>query len=546
MRRIAFRSLAFLFAALAGSGLSWAGGNAAPPQGTSEPATPFSLPSVSPEKRAWPDIEVAGFRFEGNTVVSTEELHAIAATYAGRRLDAVSLEELRTRITRLYIDRGYISSGAVLTLPEADGSYPGNIVPVRIVEGQVDAISIRGEDGLRPAYVTKRLVHDGEVLDIHVLQERFRLLLTDPLFARINGRIIPGDVPGKAVLDVDIVRASPYSLGVFANNHRPPSIGSDAIGVTGWLRNLTGGGDVLDMTLQRSRGSDPVHLGWSVPLGASGFRLRMGYDRGTSSVIEEPLRAIDIDSRTTGSEIGIGRAFVDTLQRRIEVGLTYAERENRTTLLGQPFSFTPGEPDGVSRVKAWRFWQDWTERWEKQALAVRSTFAFGSNNIAPVGSPVPVANPHYLTWIGQIQFVRNVLDNGAQILLRGTTQQTRDRLLPLERFAIGGVATVRGYRENSVVRDRGYAASVELRYPILPGDGDRRSLHAIAFADAGSGGNKDEVRQRLSSVGAGISWRQSGFSADVFVAHKMNRLPVRTSGDLQDRGIHLQIGYTFF
>lgn len=513
---------------------------------TDETSNEFTLPPATQGKQSWLAFDVAGFRFEGNTAVDSAELHALTAPYAGRRLSVADLEEVRARITRLYVERGYISSGALLGLPTADGIYPDHIVPIRIVEGRVEAVSIKGEDGLRKSYVADRLARDGELFNMNVLQERYRLLLTDPLFERINSRIIPGDTPGKAVLEVDLVRASPYSLSVFANNYRPPSIGSEAIGMTGWRRNLTGHGDVLELTLQRSRGSDPMRLGWAVPLASPDLMLRAGYERGTSSVIEEPLRAIDIDSRTKSFDVGISRSLVDTLRRKVELGLSYSQRENKTTLLGQPFSFTPGEPDGLSRVKVWRFSQEWTERWEKQALALRSTFAFGGNNVDPTGSPVPVAESHYLTWVGQAQFVRHVLENGAQVLLRGSTQQTRDRLLPLERFAIGGVGTVRGFRENSVVRDTGYIATAEFRYPLWP-DGDaRRSLHLLAFADAGSGRNRGEARQTVSSAGAGVNWRYSGFSADLYVAHKISKLPQRTSGNLQDRGVHLQISYTVF
>jgi hemolysin activation/secretion protein len=517
-----------------------------------QPGNSFILPPVDIAGQASPGIEVASFQFEGNTVFSTEVLQKLIADYIGRRLSATEFEEIRNRITHLYIDQGHLNSGALLTPSPESGHYPNDIVPIRIVEGRVESVNIKGEDGLHKRYIEDRLVRSDELLNVNVLQERFRLLLTDPLFDRINSRIIPGDAPGKAVLDVDIVRALPYSLSVFANNYRPPSIGSEAIGVSGWVRNLSGHGDVLDATLQHSEGADPVHLGWAVPLGAKGASFRASYDRGTSSVIEESLRSIDIKSLTSGYELGLGQTLVDTLARKVDLGLSYGERRDTTTLLGEAFSFTPGEPDGSSKVKVWRFSQDWTERREKQALALRSVFAFGRNNVDLSASggtstdPVKVADPHYAIWIGQVQYVQTVLDNGAQILLRGATQYTRDRLLPLEQFSIGGVGTVRGYRENAVLRDRAYVASAEFHYPLWLGGDDNRSLTLISFTDFGRGWNQDETQQTLSSVGLGMSWRYFGISADLYLAHKMSSLPVETSGNLQDHGIHFQIGYKVF
>jgi hemolysin activation/secretion protein len=511
------------------------------------PAQPggFILPPVSGASQG-SGIQVAGYRFQGNTVFSNEELQKIAAPYAGRRISPAELEELRTRITRLYVDAGYINSGALLAALPSKNGYPDNIVPFHIVEGHVDEVRIKGEERLQKSYIESRLIKNGEVLNVNAMQERFRLLLTDPLFDRINSRIIPGDAPGKAVLDIDVVRAKPYSLSLFANNYRPPSIGSNAAGVSGWVRNLTGYGDMLEASVQHSQGADPFHAGWSVPVGAAGTSFHASYDNGSSSVIEEPLNTIDIRSVTSGYEIGVDQSLIDTLARKVEVGLSYGQRDNKTTVGGTPFSFTPGEPNGDSRVKVWRLSQDWTERWEKQALALRSVFAFGRNNVDPTGATGPVADQSYRIWTGQAQYVQNVLDNGSQILLRASVQLTPDLLLPLERLSLGGVGTVRGYRENAVVRDEGYAMSAEFHYPLLGSGEANNSLTLIGFVDYGNGWNRGEDSQKLSSAGLGLNWRWQGWSADLYWAKKLSSLPVETSGNLQDKGIHFQISYSLF
>jgi hemolysin activation/secretion protein len=193
-----------------------------------------------------------------------------------------------------------------------------------------------------------------------------------------------------------------------------------------------------------------------------------------------------------------------------------------------------------------RLSQEWTERWEKQALALRSVFAFGRNNVDPAAGQGVIPDIHYRIWTGQLQYVQTVMDNGAQLLLRGSMQATPDRLLPLERFAIGGVGTVRGYRENSVVRDRGYAVSAEFHYPLL-GGGSGHNLTLIPFLDYGTGRNQDETSQKLSSVGLGLNWRWQRLAADLYIAKKLNSLSATDDGrNLQDRGIHFQISYNLF
>src|SRR5262249_47716310 len=144
-------------------------------------------------------------------------------------------------------------------------------------------------------------------------------------------------------------------------------------------------------------------------------------------------------------EVGISHTLVETLARRFSLGLTYTHRENSTTLLGEPFSFVPGEPTGTSRVDAVRFDQDFLQRWENQALAARSTFSWGETNVDPsLGPPDIVPAKRYFFWLGQAQYTRRVMQNGASVLLRGTLQWTQDHLVPLEQFAMGGYGSVRG------------------------------------------------------------------------------------------------------
>jgi hemolysin activation/secretion protein len=51
-------------------------------------------------------------------------------------------------------------------------------------------------------------------------------------------------------------------------------------------------------------------------------------------------------------------------------------------------------------------------------------------------------------------------------LLRSDVQLATGELLPLEQMGLGGLDTVRGYRQDLLLTDNGVFASAELRYPI--------------------------------------------------------------------------------
>src|SRR5689334_8896400 len=466
----------------------------------------FELPPVvepQPQPRATPEgrgLQVDGFAFAGNTVVPTAVLQNIARPYAGRIVSTAELEELRQALSRYYVDNGYINSGALLV----DDFYRDRIVHFKIVEGHVDDIRARGLGRLRQSYLTQRLLRPDEPLNVNTLQERFQLLLTDPLFAKVNVRLEPGAQPGASILDIDVTRARPWEFSVYYNNYQPPSIGAEAFGFAGVLRNLTGLGDALDFSCQQGNaGIDKggrCGVGWLVPLVyRTDFHVR--YDYGQSSVLEEPVSALDIRSRIESVELGLSHALVDTIQRRFALGLNYSHRENDTVLgiFGIPFQAVPTDPAGLSKVDALRFEQDFVERWETRAIALRSTFNFGHTNVLPNSG----YRDNYFFWVGQAQLTQRVLENGASIFLRGSLQWTDERLVPLEQIALGGVGSVRGYRENQLVRDQGYYVNLEFRYPLFERERGQHRLYVVPFLDYGEAWNTGAARERLSSIGIG-------------------------------------------
>jgi hemolysin activation/secretion protein len=506
----------------------------------------FELPPVetpgAPARGQSPEIAVKAFEFEGNKVISTAVLQELAAPLAGRDVSLAELEDLRQKISRYYVDHGYINSGALLT----PGFYRDGVVHVRIVEGRIDELRANGLDGLRESYLRSRLMRADEPFNVNALQERFQLLLTDPLFAKVNARLQPGVQPGSAILDVDVTRARPWDLSLFFNNYQPPSSGAEAVGFSGVIRNATGFGDTFDATCQQGtdRGGRCA-LGWNVPV-AYRTDVHVRTDHGESSVLEEPVNELDVGSILDSYELGVTRTLVDTIRQRFSMGLLFTHRENRTTLLGQPFSFVAGETTGTSRVNAWRFEQDFVQRWESQTAAFRSTFTYGDTNTDPSVSPgVPVPSRYYYVWLGQAQFTRRVMDNGANFFLRGTLQWTNLSLVPLEQIAVGGVNSVRGYRENQLVRDQGYYFNVEFRYPLFDHPGDRHRLILIPFFDFGEAWNTGQDRERLSSLGLGLSYQYQRLFVDFFYGKALIKPTVETSGNLQDEGIHFQVRYEF-
>lgn len=515
------------------------------PAMAADPAAPgFRLPPAAgtgplPGLGLAAPVTLSAVRFEGARAIPEAELAVLAAPFLNRPLRPLDLEELRQRITRAYVDRGFVNSGAVLP----DDALQGGTLTLRIVEGRITRLRQTGLQGLGETYLAARLLRADEVLQVQRLQERFQLQLADPLFARINARLLPDDGPGRSVLDLEVTRARPWQLALFAHNHVAPAVGSAQAGVEGSLRNLLGWGDALAATVARGEGSSNWDAAWQLPLGGTRTLLGLRLARGASSVIEEPVAVLDVDSVVATREATLSHPLIDEPRRRWLLGVAHARRSNRTTLGGEPFSFVTGEATGVTRIESWRLFQELTLRLDRHVVALRASVVEGRNNLVAETVLPQQPDRRYRLWQLQGQAALALGADGQQLVLRGQLQRSPDRLVPLEQLAVGGRHTVRGYRENQLVRDNGWAVGAEWHWPLWRDEARRASLTLLPFADAGQAWNRGDAKARLASLGLGLNWTWADLEGELHVARRLERRQPDTHGDLQDRGIHLLLRY---
>lgn len=500
----------------------------------------FTLPKIPDTSTVAPqreNIYIAQYQFQGNTVFDESQLQTLTIPYRDRTVRIDELENLRQQITHFYIDHGYINSGARI-LPNA---LKEGVLTFDIVEGKLDDVQIQGQERLNENYIKNRLLND-EPLNINDVKEKFQLLLTDPLIASMQGSLLPSAQSNRSILSIDVIRARPYQVTFFGNNYRPPSVGGEGGGVSSWVSNLTGLGDTLNFTFQASEGTRLYSGGWSMPISDKGTLAYFNFTEGDSWVMESPADNTDITSKVHNIEGGINHPLIENLQRKLTIGSSFAVRQNDTRLLGNSFSFNEGVNSGHTQATVVRFFQEHIERREAQVLALRSTFSVGLNALGSTPQKnINFPSSEFFAWLGQGQYAHQVLDNGSQIVLRGHVQVSNSSLLPIEQIAVGGINTVRGYRENELVRDEGFSNSVEFHYPLFGEPNAKQVLSLVPFVDYGGAWNRNQSARYLLSTGLGLNWKFDQFNAEFYWAHKLNTPEINQHHDLQDEGIHFQL-----
>jgi hemolysin activation/secretion protein len=506
------------------------------------PALP-ALPEAD-RKRASSGLRIFVRRVEvvGSRVFSDEELAEVAAPFENREISSEDLERLRRVVHQHYLDAGYATSGAVI--PDQD--LEDGVVRVQVIEGQLGRIDIEGTERFRPSYLRDRIrLGAGPPLNVNELEAQLQILQQDERIKRINAELGPGPRRGEGLLAVAIEEARPWHLWLVGTNDRSPSVGSEGGQIVFEHLNLTGNGDVLVASGSLTEGFDDVALEYEIPLNAHDTRLGAFVNRTTSEFVENPFDELEIEAESVSYGLRLSHPLYRGPGRELWIGLTAEYRESETYLLGERFSFSMATNDGHAKVSVLRLSQEWTSRTRKSVVAARSTISIGVDAFGATTNQSDVPDSRFVTWLAQFQYARRLPERWrrSQFLFRSDLQLTSDPLLSLEQFAVGGSRTVRGYRENELVRDNGWVSSIELRIPILRGLLQGDLLQIAPFIDVGSSWNDKHTEdpRTLSSIGVGLLYRPSDrLLAEIYWGGRLRDLPNR-GNDLQKHGVYFRV-----
>ena len=460
------------------------------------PNTPLEIPSTSPPTSEQPpnipgEIIIKQFQFKGNTVFSDQVLMAITESYLNRPITFTELLAVESAITEKYTEAGYINSGAVIPAGQsltADAA----IVTIEIVEGALEAIEVTIDGRLRSDYVRSRLaIATEKPLNQQRLLEALQLLQLNPLIDTITAELSAGSRPELAVLTVKVTEADTFFIEAFADNGRVESIGSFERGIRLNQLNLLGVGDGLSIEYANTDGSNAVYSDYTVPINPYNGTVKFSSRLNLTQVIEPPFDQLDITGDSLYLDLTLRQPLIQTPSEEFAVGITGSRAQSKTTLLGEGFPLSPGANDeGETRIWALRLFQEWTQRGAQDVLSLRSQFSFGLDAFdASINETPPDGS--FFEWQGQGQYVRSLAPD-TLLVLRTSVQLANQPLLSLEQFTLGGLFSVRGYRQNLLLTDNGVFASAEVRLPILSVDEVGGLLQIVPFVDFGVGWNHQD------------------------------------------------------
>ncbi len=463
-------------------------------------------------------ITVLKVLVSGSTILTPQEINTLVEPLEGRLVTVLKLRQIADQITEIYLDRGYVTSRAILPSQNiGDG-----IVEIKVIEGILGEIQIEGTKRLHNSYIESRIrLGERKPLDSARLEKKLRLLQSNPLFENLEASLRQSEIDGESILIIRVTEKKPLELSMSVDNYSSPSVGSERTGWTALHRNLTGRGDLFVASYNTTRlfddESDVFDFIYNLPINAMNGTLQARVAPNSNRIGQEFLKDLKITGTTDVYEFSYRQPILRNPQQEFALSLGLSYQRTKNFFNNKLFNFADPnntEDDGINSTTVIRLGQDYVRRDSLGAWALRSQFNIGTGLFDATVRKDPQPDGHFLSWLGQVQRVQR-LSNNHLLIVQGDLQLSSTGMLPYQQFIIGGGLSLRGYGQNVRSGDSGFRFSIEDRITVYRDEFGMPLIQFTPFIDIGavwndgSNPNNESLPDErfLAGAGIGLIWQ---------------------------------------
>ncbi|MCL2931666.1 MAG: ShlB/FhaC/HecB family hemolysin secretion/activation protein [Trichodesmium sp. MAG_R03] len=483
-----------------------------PKENELEKSPPQPLPTDEPNKK----IFVQRILVSGSTVLTPQEIDTLVEPLEGRKVTLLKLRQVADKITEIYLERGYITSRAILPVQ----TIREGVVRIDIIEGILGEIQIEGTKRLQDSYIKNRIrLGAKKPLDTAMIENQLRLLRSNPLFENIEASLQPSKTLGESILVVRLRETNPLELIMNIDNYSSPTVGSERTGWTALHRNLTGRGDFFLASYNTTRlfddQLDVFDFIYNLPINAMNGTLQVRFAPHSNKI--GPVKDFDISGTTDVYEFSFRQPILRNSRQEFSLSLGLSYQRTKNFLNGELYNFSDSdntENNGINSTTVISLEQDYIRRDLQGAWALRSQFNIGTALFNATLRKDPEPDGLFFSWLGQVQRVQT-LSNNHLLIVQGDLQLSSTGLLPYQKFIIGGGLSLRGYSQNVRSGDNGFRFSIEDRITVYRDESGLPLIQFTPFIDIGAvwnnGSNPDNEylpdQRFLAGAGIALIWQ---------------------------------------
>lgn len=425
-----------------------------------------------------------------SAVLTDAELDAIIKPYQGQRVQLSDIYTIVDKINALYSEKGYVTCRAFLP-PQTieDGT-----VKLLLIEGKTGNTLVAGNKYTKTKYITNRLhLAEGEIANVKQLNKDL-LLFNATNSTQLRIVLKAGEKPGTTDYEITAYEPKRDNWTIFEDNAGSESSGEYRTGLFFNTKSLSGNCDALSLGTVLSEGTKAANVMYSRSLGRSGTKMNLLYSTNATEVVKGDYED-KIKGHANSYAIGLVQPLLVNETTRTELSLDFNRQSSKTDWLE---GFRRNMVDDTVQDVALGFAM--TNYGTSHVFYQKHSYVSGHSESTPDMFSESSQNFGFYKFNGMYQ---KLYAAGQMWNLRADAQWSgSEGMVSSRQFYMGGMYSVRGYKENYLGGDSGFTFSAEYAVPVI-----NKNTSAFTFFDYGhvyGNGQSDDQHNVLASVGLGL------------------------------------------
>jgi len=476
-------------------------------------------------------IAVKRIELSGNTLFSTETLHALVAGAEGKTLTLAELKQYAKQIDVWYATHDYPYTRTIIPAQTLrDGTLTLQIVEARYSSTMVDNHSLVKTplllDTLSP-------LKPGEAISQAKL-DHILLLMSDIPGLAIDATLSPGNTTGTSTLEVQANPTPAYNGYVQLDNYGNRYTGDVRLGANANFINLLHHGDILNVyTLSSGYDMGYGRASYETLLDGTGTRMGASYSV-MRYILGDPLNALNAHGTADIASIWGKHPLIRSKTLNLYAQVQYDHEQLNDDIDAQNLQ-TSRHLDNwtlsLSGDLRDTLWTGGVNTWSVAGRSGRVTF----DNAVAQASDAASADTQggFTKWNATFARIQNI--SASNSLYLSISGQLADKNLdPSEMMLAGGPYSVRAYQMGVLSGDEGMLFSAEWRHWLTEFAQGQVQLvgffddeHILINRNIWVAGQNSAT---LSGVGAGVDWtNQDAWTVRGYVATPTGSTPALLS-----------------
>ena len=476
----------------------------------------------APQEEEGISFDVKEIRVTQSNLLTAEEIRRAVHFKGPGTMTVAELQQIVGRLNALYTEKGIATAQAVLPPQKVENG----VVYIRLIEGRYGEAMVEGNRRIYTDSILSRIrIRTGELTNVDDLQDQIRVYNSTNTY-QIQAEIIPGKEQGTSDVRLTLAEAeNPWTSYIFTDNAGQKESGRYRIGAYTEYRGIGGVDASLAVSPVWTEGIWGGSVIYDTPVGVRGTRATIAYSRNLVNIIDGAFKDFDMKSNSNDLSLTITHPLNITELSKVDIFLEGHRKWSDTTYSKMDLS-----DNAASTVKIGTSFRSFDENGLWFGMASVTGYD-GRDNINHETNNGSYYNAYLMR--------RQNLDGDRYLLYRVYGQFTAFQELPsTEQFSLGGMSSVRGYKESVLSGDKGWYAGFEYGFPLSR---DHQTWRSFIFLDHGVAYNNYSLKTTkdfITSTGLGIEYSKGGWYGKAVFG-----VPLNDSGNMGDAAprIHFYI-----